>query len=232
MRRTDWRIGIVTGLAFEAETLRAAASRAGLGDRVRVLSHGPGRAPARAAAAELAGSGVSLLISAGLAGGLAPDIGVGDVILAGAVLGAAGERLDCLGLPADIDAAGPRRGLLAEALAPVASPAAKRDLHAASGALGVDMESYGVGLGARAAGLPFFALRAVSDPFDQAIPAAALAGMRADGSVAIGPVLAGLARRPAALGELIALGRQSRIAREALGGFGERLLRRLVLMDV
>ncbi|MDB5714901.1 MAG: phosphorylase, partial [Sphingomonadales bacterium] len=73
-------------------------------------------------------------------------------------------------------------------------------------ALAVDTESHIAARVAARHGLPFAALRVISDAADEALPPAALVGMRADGSMALGPVLASLAKSPLQLPALIRTG--------------------------
>ncbi len=61
--------------------------------------------------------------------------------------------------------------------------------------------------------LPFATVRAISDRADHPLPPAALVGMRPDGSMAIGAVMASLARQPGQLPALV------RTAWEAERGF-------------
>ena len=232
------RIGIVTGLAFEAATLARAARRAGVPDRVRVLCAGPGPARAAAAARQLVAGGVDLVLSAGLAGALDPALAAGDAILAETVIAADGRRYDADGAAlaaaahALAGAGSVRTGRLAGADAPVTSSAAKRRLHEESGARAVDMESHAVAAAAAEAGLPFLALRVVADPASQAIPPAALAGMRADGTVRPWPLVRAMLTRPTLWAGMLRLGRQSRVARRRLGALGERLLPALVALGL
>jgi hypothetical protein len=99
----------------------------------------------------------------------------------------------------------------------IASVAEKRDLFARSGAIAVDMESHIAARVAARHGLPFAIVRTISDTADQALPPAALVGMKPDGSVALGAVLGSLARHPAQLPALIATGRSAGRAFAALG---------------
>ncbi|MEG3147313.1 phosphorylase [Sphingomonas sp. RT2P30] len=98
----------------------------------------------------------------------------------------------------------------------IASAAEKRDLFARTGAIAVDMESHIAARVAARHGLPFAIVRTISDSADQALPPAALVGMKPDGSVALGAVLASLARHPAQLPALIATGRSAGRAFAAL----------------
>lgn len=112
----------------------------------------------------------------------------------------------------------------------IASVAEKRALHAATSALAVDMESHIAARVAARHGLPFAIVRAISDTADHALPPAALVGMRPDGSMALGAVLASLARNPRQLPALIRTGSDAgrafsalRRVRDVLAGLGIRL---------
>ncbi len=225
------KVGVVTGLAFEAATLARAARRAGVADRVQVLCAGPGPACAGGAAERLIAEGVGLLLSAGLAGGLDPALAPGDAVLAETVIAPDGTRYraDAAALEAAVRTlagdARTRTGLVAGVDAPVTSPAAKHRLHDASGALCVDMESHAVAMvAASEADVPFLALRVIADPAHQTIPTAALAGMRADGTMRPWPVVRAMLSAPHLVPDLMRLSRQSRAARRRLGRLGERLL--------
>ena len=112
----------------------------------------------------------------------------------------------------------------------VASVAEKQALYAATGALAVDMESHIAARVAERHGLPFAIVRAISDTADHALPPAALVGMRPDGGMALGAVLASLARDPRQLTALIRTGRDAgrafaalRRVRDVLGRLGVSL---------
>jgi hypothetical protein len=88
----------------------------------------------------------------------------------------------------------------------IATAAQKQVLHAETGALAVDMESHIAARVAARHNLPFAIVRVISDSANEALPPAALVGMRPDGSMALGAVLASLARNPAQLPALIRTG--------------------------
>ncbi|GAA0323232.1 hypothetical protein GCM10009087_36920 [Sphingomonas oligophenolica] len=109
----------------------------------------------------------------------------------------------------------------------VATAAQKQALHAKTGALAVDMESHIAARVAARHNLPFAIIRVISDSADEALPPAALAGMKPDGSMALGAVLASLARNPAQLPALIRTGihagrafAELRRVRDVLGSLG------------
>jgi hypothetical protein len=85
-----------------------------------------------------------------------------------------------------------------------------------SGAVAVDMESHVAARLAAHYGLPFAALRIIADPAERSLPAAALVGMRPDGSTDIAAVLRALGRRPSDLPALIRTALDARAAFAAL----------------
>lgn len=156
-------------------------------------------------------------LSFGIAGGLAPGMGTGVLLLASAIW-EAGETLPVderwqAALAACIPA---RLGLLAASDTLLDSIVAKALLYGNSGALAVDMESGVAARFALARGIPFAALRAVADGPQDAVPRAAVVGLKPDGSAAPGRVLAALLRRPTELPALLRLARASAQAHAAL----------------
>jgi hopanoid-associated phosphorylase len=161
---------------------------------------------------------VTAILSVGIAGALAPDLQAGDVVIA--------ERVVTANEAFETDAKWTAR--LAAALADarigailgrgaIADTAeVKAMLHQASGADAVDMESHLAAQAARARGVPFAALRVISDRADQSLPPAALTAMNPDGSIALRRVLLSIARRPGQIPALIRTGRESEKAFAAL----------------
>jgi adenosylhomocysteine nucleosidase len=165
------------------------------------------------------------VLSFGVAGGLSAELRPGDVVLPHAIH-AGSEAYSChAGWQASLARQLPRAfgGALAGVDAPVGAPEAKRQLHRDNGAVAVDMESHGAARFAKAHSLPFVALRAIADPQHRALPAAALVGMKADGSADITAVLKALARRPSQLRGLIQTAFDARAGMAALLG-SRRLL--------
>ena len=208
-------LGVVTGTAAEARCL----PRPGAGLAVAIAGADAGRA--EAAATRLIASGAGMLISIGVAGGLAPDLAPGTVILASEIIAPDGVRhVPSPGMRAALAAAfdgpPPLNGALAGSDDVVASVAAKRALFAATGALAVDTESHAVAAVATRGSTPFAALRVVVDPAERALPRAALVAVGADGALRPFRLLAALCRRPSDLSALVALGGEWRLARSGL----------------
>lgn len=156
------------------------------GAPLHVVVSGQGPAKARAAAAWAVGAlRPSVLIVAGLAGGVRPEQHPGDIAVierAAAVEGTALGRTIVEGaarmasvLSDALQAAGitPWRGLAA-AVRNVADPALKRRV-GLGGAVVADMETLAAFGVAAAAGIPVVGLRAIVDPVEQAVPRSLLA---------------------------------------------------------
>jgi len=205
----------VTGMAFEARIAHGAGVQAVYAARSDLLE--------RALAAALA-AGASGVISFGTAGGLAAELGAGTLIVADAIDGPGGriptdsawrERIVSK-LTAEPLGAPWQCGVLAAVTAPLTSTEQKAALNRTRGALAVDMESHVAAAMAQAHGLPFMACRAIVDPAWRALPEAAIAGLRDDGTTAIVPILASLLRAPSQLGAMIRLAGDARAARATL----------------
>jgi adenosylhomocysteine nucleosidase len=200
------RIGVVVGLSAEARIARR------LGWRIEI---GGGTAGGAAqAAARLADSGVSALVSFGLAGGLDPALRPGAVVVPSEVcvdgrLAGADPRLsDRLG--------GATRHSLLAGTQIATTAAEKAALRHATGADAIDLETAGLVRVAEARGLAFAVLRAVCDPAERNLPPAALAALNVGGGIALSRVLRSIARRPTQIPALLALAADAIAARRAL----------------
>jgi len=182
--------------------------------RVAVAVSGADPDRAEAAARRLVGDGAAHLISWGIAGGLAGDLPAGQVIRPGAVILPDGTRVELSrGSTADVAILGVDRV--------VADPAEKRHLRETTGAIALDMESHRMARVSLETGAGLTIVRAVSDPYDRALPALAAVALGPDGRPRLGRVLAGLLRRPHDLPALIRAGSDSRKALAALRRFAE-----------
>lgn len=152
------------------------------------------------------------VISFGVAGGLDPSLKSGDVVVATEVL--AGDTRWLAGLSLNEEqitsaAFGRRRvvrGGLAGVEKVVAARSTKAALRSATGAAAVDMESHIAAAYAAEAGLPFAALRVISDPANRALPSLARAAIKPNGDIDLRKVLRGVARNPATLRALVSTG--------------------------
>ena len=166
------------------------------------------------------------VISFGIAGGLDPALGPGAIVLASAIV------TDDMRVEADaaLNTALRMRfaarnivineGTIAGVDAALMIVADKAALRARTGASAVDMESHVAALWARDHGLPFAAIRVVSDPAHRALPPLAATALKPDGSVDLLRVLMALARQPGQIGALIDAGGDAKAAFASLGRCG------------
>jgi hopanoid-associated phosphorylase len=169
------------------------------------------------------GGKVPGVISVGLGGALSPDLAVGDWVVGERVIdGEAVWKTDAIWTRHIANALGPsgRLGAIVGSDIMVANAKAKAALHDSTGALAVDMESHVAARVASAHGLPFAALRVISDAADRTLPKAALAGMRPDGGMNLAGVLWALAKSPSQLPALIRTGQEAGAAFRALALLG------------
>ncbi|MDR6205252.1 phosphorylase [Paraburkholderia graminis] len=209
----DLPVIVVTGMAFEARIARGEGVEVVYAARADLLERALSAAVAR---------GCSGIVSFGTAGGLAPDLKPGALVIADAVVSPFGrvptDAAWANRLAAALGTArlGSRRGPMAAVAAPLMSADDKRALHRSTGALAVDMESHLAGAVAAARGLPFAVCRAIVDPAWRTLPSAATAGLRDDGSTALAPILRELLRQPSQIGALIQVAIDARAARVSL----------------
>jgi adenosylhomocysteine nucleosidase len=208
---TGMRVIAVTGLRTEA--------RIAAGPRVHAIAGG-GDALGLARALEAAvARKPSAIISFGVAGGLAPELAPGEMLIGRAIIGEDGERYDsdpvwskwlsdALGGATIADIAGVN--------APLAGHEEKHALHIKTGAHAADMESHIAARVAAAHGLPFAALRVVADPVHRRLPHAALVALKQDGSLAFGAIAGSLLRNPGQIPQLLRTAQDARAAFVAL----------------
>ena len=209
-------IGIVTAMADETGAMADLHDRS----RYRVRRSGVGPKRAATAAKSLLDEGCTALISAGICGGLAPNLKAGTLVLATEVADPDGTVFPVdetwrSAIEERIGATVPvASGCLTGSARVVRRPVQKRDLAATAGAVAVDMESHAVARVARDAGVPFLVLRAVSDAVDSELPKSALFGVSKNGMRTPLRVVGALLRRP---GDLPGLLRLAKDTEKALG---------------
>ncbi len=202
------QLGVITGLAREADCFRALPSQRGL--LVRCAGGNSERA------AEIAGilvaNGCRGLASFGIAGGLQPGLDPGAIVIAGSVICPDNSRIQCdpawqLNLMSALerelfvvgsDLCGRDQAVLLSAQ--------KRRLHDQTAAAAVDMESHAVAQVAAELGVPFIAIRAIADPLDRDVPSWVTDVVGNDGRPRAGAVIAGVARHPFDVPALMRLG--------------------------
>jgi adenosylhomocysteine nucleosidase len=202
-----------SGLAAEARIARAAGFQVivGAGDHRRTT-----------ALVETATRQAKCLISFGIAGGLAPHLRPGDVILSTEVIGENRRWRANESFHAQVgDLArriGAAEGPVLGARNILATEDDKAQAWRDTGALAVDLESAIVARAAHAAGIPFLVLRTIADAAHRELPSAALIPLSADGTPALVRVLSDVLRRPRQIAALFGLACETRQALSALAG--------------
>lgn len=211
------RVGVVTGLASEAAVISAILADTAL--EAEVVCAGASSQRAAELSRQLVAEGSEALLSFGVAGGLAPDLDCGDLIVAHGVQGTDGDDLatdsawrSALTGLLDEMAVSYREAAILGSDRPLRGAADKAAAFADSGCLAVDMESAALAGVAAKAGLPFLAVRAIADRAGDALPALVDTAIKPDGRPAVGRVLAALVRRPSDIPATLRLGRQTELA--------------------
>lgn len=155
------------------------------------------------------------LVVAGLSGGLHPEYQVGQVLRVTRLLSETpgAEPLECsLTEESDRWSASLVSATQLSISSPLLSAADKLQRRQEFAADLVDMESYAIARLARDWNIPYIALRAISDPADQTLPAAVLQFTRPDGQLKWTTPLGHLLKHPHQLPTLLTLSRQSQLA--------------------
>jgi hopanoid-associated phosphorylase len=193
----------VTGLAKEARIARRAGA-------VPVIGGGDAALLARRLEEAIA-KGANGIVSFGIAGALAPLLKAGDIVVATHVVFEVERYATDTRWSAAIRAKLPNAKpvILAGSGEIVSHTGAKKRLFGASGAHGVDMESHIAARIAKSHGIPFVAIRAISDAAHRALPSAALVPLKPNGRVRLSRILVSVAREPLQIGELMTTGRDA-----------------------
>ncbi len=222
---------IVTGLVQEA--------RIAAGPGMAVICSSSDPQQLRALLTVFDPATIRAVISFGVAGGLDPSLKSGDVVVATEVMAGDARFLAGFALNEDLIAnvalgLGRRRvirGGLAGVEDVVVAQAGKAALRLETGAAAVDMESHIAAAYAAEAGLPFAALRVISDPASRALPALARSAIKPNGEIDLRKILRGVVRNPRTLSALVSTGidfnralRSLRGCRGFLLGGGEGLV--------
>ena len=211
-----------SGLAIEAKIARAAGFSAVIraGDRERT-----------AALVAATAAKTDCLVSFGIAGGLAPQLDAGTVVVSGEVVS---DRCRWVAQPQYrrwvsefARSIGAVEGPVLGASSILATQMEKARAWVATRALAVDLESEIVARTATALGIPFIVLRTIADTARRDLPPASLIPLGPDGEPHVFRVLAAVLRRPFQIAGLIGLAQETRMALSALIG-PARALRGLV----
>jgi len=225
-------VAIVTALPEELQAIGALAR-----DGLAVAASGAGpRNAERGAGALCDAIRPAALIGAGVAGGLSPRLFAGSLVASRRIVGDSGDapRPD-EALLARAVAAGAAAATLVTVSRPVVAAAAKAELARSIGADAsdrdpgaVDMESAGWSRAAAARGIPFLAVRAISDRFDEDLPDYLAACVGEDGGIRRGAVVRRALAHPSTIPALFRMRRRVEAAVAVLAEFLRTLLAREV----
>jgi adenosylhomocysteine nucleosidase len=209
-------IAVVCAVPAERRALAELA-----GPELAIHVSGMGAAAAERTAAEVTARPLRALVSAGFCGALSPELRVGDLVAPDEVRDeASGETF--APDPEMLAAAPGARGTLVSSVRLARTPADRARLDG----LAVDMESAALARASRAAGVPFLALRAVTDETRHRIPDFDRL-MDAAGRLTPGAGLLYFLRHPRDVPALVRLGPAVREAGRALRAGLEQTLGRL-----
>lgn len=219
------RTGFITALASEARTLRPAFGR-GMGSSkangVLIVVAGIGAAAAARAAAAAMEAGAGALVSWGYAGGLAPDLTSGALVVPDRILCTDGSVFDTDERWRAVLSARIAGQLTVRCATLLSSPLILADEECksrhfrGSGAIAVDMESAAIARVARAWNVPFLAVRAVLDTSGEQLPRVIADVIGPDGKLRWVQLWRDVARSPRTFQQLLALRSNYREARRAL----------------
>ncbi|MGC8529443.1 MAG: hypothetical protein ACP5OP_04505 [Leptospirillia bacterium] len=193
---------------------------------------GPGKSGVGVLSALLSSRSYSRVLFTGLAGALSPDLVPGTIVVAEEVLSSSGEKFlplqdFSLNFPPHFISGGEkgsiRFGGILSVESLVGAPREKRRLAGETGALAVDMESFGWLEAASGVGIPATVIRVVSDGVEDTLPPEILSFVTPEGTVSPGGILRALLARPALLYELLLLGSSLRQGRQALSRLGQEV---------
>jgi hopanoid-associated phosphorylase len=168
--------------------------------------------------------GARAILSFGICGALSPALSIGTVIVGTDVL--TSEERRCTNeawsnaLARQCNATS---GVMAGSDSVLLTETAKATLHLDTGAIAADMESHIAARVAAERGLPFAALRAVSDDAHHALPPAAAFALNTEGRVDYSAVMLSLLDDPSQINALIRTARDTSTAMKALFRCLERL---------
>jgi adenosylhomocysteine nucleosidase len=210
----------VTGLAREARIARRAKLAPVIGGGDAQLLTGRLETAIRA--------GAKGIVSFGIAGALAPLLQPGDVVIAAHVVHGNERYATDVRWTSILRQKLPRAtfAIIAGQDEIVSHVDGKRRLFAISGAHAVDTESHVAARIARKHGIPFVAIRTISDAATRGLPPAALVPLNASGHIRLSGVLKSVLSEPAQVRDLLITGHEAGKAfaalarcRDALGLF-------------
>jgi hypothetical protein len=162
-----------------------------------------------------------LVLTCGFAGGLNPDLKIGDVVfeLALPQLPSANSQL-----PAKLLAAGARPAKIFFADRIATTVAEKKALRAETGADAVEMESAAIHAVCAERGIPCVTVRVISDTANEDLPLDFNALAKADKRIDFGKLFLALAKSPGKIGALMALQKKTQFAAGRLAAALEKII--------
>lgn len=220
------RVGVVAALPAEGQCLSSRKLCPGgsvsLAGALQLQLAGMGPDRAHRAAKHLLAAGAKALVSWGVAGGLAPQLKAGTLLLPETVQTAKGQvyctdshwrqtLIQCLddSLPLSCEA-------LQHTETVLSLPREKADLYQQTRCVAADMESAAVARLAAEAQVPFLVIRAIADPAHAALPTSALQALDPNGRFQPFTFVTSLLRHPQDLLGLWQLGGYFRAAKTTL----------------
>ena len=218
--------GIVVALPEELTTLTSKKIDKGrcffITDKLLVVYSGAGHVNAKSASELLVAKGANQLISWGCAAALSESLKPGDLILADELIDAGNVVMatsaDWLAYAKNSLAKFVviQSGRLAESTSIVSSSKEKKQLHAITGAIALDMESVAVARVAKQHTLPFLIIRVIADPVNMNLPQAINYSLNDQGEMVLRKLLLFLFLHPGELPGLIKLGLHFNAAKKTL----------------
>ncbi|MEM7685788.1 MAG: hypothetical protein AAF293_13245 [Pseudomonadota bacterium] len=219
------KLGVICGMEAEAKALGALRLDPRL--IVGISAARPDRA--EDLAREMIDADATALLSWGIAGGLAPGLASGTLVVATSVTDATQQTL-ALTRPTNLGDASD--GHLFGSDHVIQTPEEKAILWQTTGAVAVDMETHRIARAAHQAALPCLAIRAISDVSTRALPPGTEDALDDKGKPRILPVLFGLMRDPSRLGALLAAKRDLDTALTTLSSQGVTVLKQILHHDL
>jgi adenosylhomocysteine nucleosidase len=189
---------------------------------VDILLVGIGRANAeKAMRRHLAAHAPALVLTGGFAGGLDPDLKLGEVIFESPVGASGGPALGCHQRLLEAGAK-PVRFWCADHIATTA--AEKKELRAETGADAVEMESAAIQAVCREHGIPCVTVRVISDTAEEDLPLDFNALAKPDKSLDMAKLAWTVARSPGKIGALLELQKKTNQAARQLAAVLEKVI--------
>jgi adenosylhomocysteine nucleosidase len=207
----DKKIAVCFALAEEAGAFEKVC-----GDKVHVFLTGIGRENAERAAREfLSAHRPSLLMTCGFAGGLIPELEIGDVIFEIPTNGGAGND-SYAAIRSKLAAAGTRAAKIYCADRIATTAADKKKLREETGADAAEMESGAVQAVCCAEAIPCVTVRVISDTAEQDLPLDFNKFLKEDKSVDMSKLMVAVAKAPWKMGALMELQKNTKLAAQRL----------------